>query len=48
LDYDAAASILKDVVLHDYKTLKLKSHEELISDRMIKFEKMGRWEELSE
>ena len=48
LDYDAAAVIFKDIVLEEYDLLKHKTNEELIESRMIKFEKMGRWEELSE
>jgi len=48
LDYDTAASILKDVVLREYEVLKLKTKEELITNRMLKYEKMGRWEELSD
>jgi acetyl-CoA carboxylase carboxyl transferase subunit alpha len=48
LDYDAAASIFKDIVLQEYEVLKLKTKEELITDRMLKYEKMGRWEELSD
>ena len=48
LDYDAAAGIFKDIVLEEYDLLKHKTNEELIESRMIKFEKMGRWEELSE
>ncbi len=48
LNYDVVADIFKDVVLAEYTTLKRKSNKELIEERMIKFEKMGRWEELSE
>ena len=48
LNHDAVADIFKDVVLAEYATLKRKSNKELIEERMIKFEKMGRWEELSE
>lgn len=48
LDYDAAAGIFKDIVLEEYDLLKHKTNEELIKSRMIKFENMGRWEELSE
>ena len=48
LNHAAVADIFKDVVLAEYATLKYKSNKELIEERMIKFEKMGRWEELSE
>jgi len=48
LNYDESAIIMKDVVLKEYATLKTKTNEQLIDDRMEKYEKMGRWDELSE
>jgi acetyl-CoA carboxylase carboxyl transferase subunit alpha len=48
LNYDESAIIMKDVVLEEYATLKTKTNEQLIDDRMVKYEKMGRWDELSE
>lgn len=48
LNYDASADIMKNVVLEEYDALKTKTNEELINDRMVKYEKMGRWDELSE
>ena len=48
LNYDESAIIMKDVVLEEYAALKTKTNEQLIDDRMEKYEKMGRWDELSE
>ena len=48
LNYDESAIIMKDVVLEEYATLKTKSNKQLIDDRMEKYEKMGRWDELNE
>ena len=48
LNHDEAAIIMKDVVLEEYGALKIKTNKELIDDRMVKYEKMGRWDELSE
>jgi acetyl-CoA carboxylase carboxyl transferase subunit alpha len=48
LNYDASAAIMKNVVLEEYDALKTKTNEELINDRMAKYERMGRWDELSE
>lgn len=48
LNYNESATIMKDLVLEEYASLKVKTNKELIEDRMEKFEKMGRWEELGE
>jgi len=48
LNHDEAAIIMKDVVLEEYGALKIKTNKKLIDDRMVKYEKMGRWDELSE
>jgi acetyl-CoA carboxylase carboxyl transferase subunit alpha len=48
LNHDEAAIIMKDVVLEEYGELKIKTNKKLIDDRMVKYEKMGRWDELSE
>jgi len=48
LNYDESAIIMKDVVLEEYVALKTKTNEQLIDDRMEKYEKMGRWDELSD
>ena len=48
LNYDESAIIMKDVVLEEYAALKTKTNDQLIDDRMEKYEKMGRWDELSE
>ena len=48
LNYDESAIIMKDVVLEEYAALTTKTSEQLIDDRMEKYEKMGRWDELSE
>jgi acetyl-CoA carboxylase carboxyl transferase subunit alpha len=48
LNYDESAIIMKDVVLEEYAALKTKSNKQLIDDRMEKYEKMGRWDELNE
>ena len=48
LNYDSSATIMKEVVLYEFDQLKTKSNKELIDGRMKKYEKMGRWDELSE
>ena len=48
LNYNESATIMKDLVLEEYSSLKVKTNKELIEDRIEKFEKMGRWEELGE
>lgn len=48
LNYNESATIMKDLVLEEYASLKVKTNKELIEGRMEKFEKMGRWEELGE
>ena len=48
LNYNESATIMKGLVLEEYASLKVKTNKELIEDRMEKFEKMGRWEELGE
>ena len=48
LNHDEAAIIMKNVVLEEYGALKIKTNKKLIDDRMVKYEKMGRWDELSE
>jgi len=48
LDYDASAVIMKDAVLEEYYILKTKSSRDLINDRIVKYEKMGRWDKFSE
>ena len=48
LNYNESATIMKDLVLEEYASLKVKTNKELIEDRIEKFEKMGRWEELGE
>ena len=37
-----------NVVLEEYDILKAKSNEDLINARIVKYEKMGRWDELIE
>lgn len=46
LDYDASATIMKNVILKEYDILKVKSNQDLINARIEKYEKMGRWDEL--
>jgi acetyl-CoA carboxylase carboxyl transferase subunit alpha len=48
MDYDAAANELKKVVKRELKILLKKPREELIADRMDKFESMGKWETYNE
>ena len=48
LNYDGTATIMKEAVLREFAQLKTKNNKELIDDRMKKYEKMGRWDELSE
>ena len=48
LNYNESATIMKGLVLEEYASLKVKTNKELIEDRIEKFEKMGRWEELGE
>ena len=48
LNYDESATIMKEVILEEFADLKTKTSEQLIDDRMAKYEKMGRWDELNE
>ncbi|MDB3868620.1 acetyl-CoA carboxylase carboxyltransferase subunit alpha [Candidatus Marinimicrobia bacterium] len=48
LNYDASADIMKNVVMEEYNVLKAKTNEQLINERMVKYEKMGRWDKLSD
>jgi acetyl-CoA carboxylase carboxyl transferase subunit alpha len=47
-DYDEAASILKSYIIPVLQQLKQIDPEQRIKDRIIKFGKMGFWEELAE
>jgi acetyl-CoA carboxylase carboxyl transferase subunit alpha len=45
-DYMASANIVKEHLIKVIQELKAKSPEERINERIVKFGKMGFWEEL--